>query len=330
MGLPAEKLRTPLLSVHRAATRFDPTRTIFLRAAWCRDFRVRFAKLKRAIKTAIIDEDVFGLNPPPAGIRRIMIQETALTTPGHEAFAFPRSQEKVQAFMEWLRSQVDRGLLEVSRRPQLGSAVESAWTDTYVQDSYQRGVQRARYELAHAGYGVPSMEATGGVLASMSLPFHMDRVGLLFTRTYGDLKGITQAMESQISRVLSQGMADGDGARVLARKLIATIDGKGAGTLGIHDTLGRFIPAERRAEMLARTEIIRAHAEASLQEYKNWGVTGLDVLVEFINAGYNVCPKCLSLTTEYANGIPIDQASGIIPVHPHCRCAWLPREAPKK
>ena len=327
MALPAENLHPPMLSVNAALRRTDPSRTLFLRNRFARDFRVRFAKLKAVIRKAIVEQDVFGLNPPDAGIRRIMVQETALQIPAREAFAFTRSAEKVEKFMEWLHAQVDRGILEVSERPQIGQAVEGQWQNLYIQDSYQRGVQRARYELAHAGYGVPSMEATGGVMASISLPFHMDRVGLLFTRTYGDLKGITQAMESQISRVLSQGMADGDGPRVLARKLIATIDGRGAGTLGIHDTLGRFIPATQRAEMLARTEIIRSFSEAQLQEFKTWGVVGVNVLAEFVNAGYNVCPICLALTIKYKDGISIDKASGIIPVHPNCRCCWIPREA---
>ncbi|TSA08019.1 MAG: hypothetical protein D4R73_09185 [Deltaproteobacteria bacterium] len=314
MGLPAEKLRTrPLLSVHRAATRFDPTRTIFLRQSFVRDFTRRFRALKNEIIRAVVVEDCFGLTPPDAGIRRIMVQEVTLTTPGHGAFAFPRSAEKVTAFMKWLQEQEQAGLLEVSHRPQLGQAVESAWTDRYISDSYQRGVQRARYELAHTGYSVPSIESTGGVLASMSLPFHVDRVGLLFTRTFSGLKGITDAMDHQISQVLAQAMADGDGARVIAKILVATIDGNNAGTLGITDTLGRFIPAERRAEMLARTEVIRAYAESSLQEYKNWGVEGVSAEVEFKNAGdARVCPECASLEGRVYT---LEEASGIIPVH---------------
>jgi SPP1 gp7 family putative phage head morphogenesis protein len=320
MGLPAEKLRTPLISVHAASVRYDPTRTLHLRNAFARAFRVKFAKLKAAIFRAVVTEDVFGLAPPSAGIRRIMVQETALATPGHEAFAFPRSADKVKAFMAWLQEQEAAGLLEVSERPQIGQAVEQAWTNKYVQDSYERGVQRARYELAHAGYGVPSMEATGGVLASMSLPFHMDRVGLLYTRTFSELKGVTNAMDQVISRVLSQSMADGDGARVIARKLLSTISG--VGDLSFQDKIGRFIPAEQRAEMIARTELIRAFSEAQLQEFRTWGIVGVSAEVEFRNAGDSrVCSSCSFLQGKVYT---LDEASGIIPVHPRCRCCWLP------
>jgi hypothetical protein len=78
----------------------------------------------------------------------------------------------------------------------------------------------------------------------------------LFTRVFSDLKGITSAMDAQISRVLAQGIADGDGPALLARKLVATINGTKMGDLALTDTLGRFIPATRRAMILARTEII--------------------------------------------------------------------------
>lgn len=323
MGLPAEKLRTrPLLSVHRAATRYDPTRTIFLRNTFARAFRVKFAKLKAAIFRAVVTEDCFSLAPPPAGIRRIMVQETALQTPGHGAFAFPRSADKVQAFMQWLQEQEQAGLLETTRIPQIGTASEAPWTDVYISDSYSRGVQRARYELAHAGYAVPSIEATGGILYAISLPFHVDRVGLLFSRTFSELKGITAAMDQVISRVLSQSMADGDGARVIARKLLSTISG--VGDLSFTDKIGRFIPAEQRAEMIARTETIRAFNEAALQEYRNWGAAGVSAEVEFQTAGDSrVCPRCASLQgKEYT----LDEASGVLPLHVRCRCCWKPRD----
>jgi len=144
----------------------------------------------------------------------------------------------------------------------------------------------------------------------------MDRIGLLYGRTFSGLKGITAAMDTQISRVLAQGMADGDGPRLLARKLIATINGTGMGELAITDTLGRFIPAARRAEMLARTEIIRAHHNATIQEYRNWAVEGVKVKAEFVTAGDDrVCDRCAALEREV---FTLDRIEGMIPLHPNC------------
>ena len=203
----------------------------------------------------------------------------------------------------------------------LGTSVESAWSNVYIQDSYERGVKRARYELNKAGFDVPPINQTGGITASLSAPIHADRVGLLFTRVYSEMNGITNAMDQQISRVLAQGIIDGDNPRLLARKLNAVIKGYKLGDLGITDTLGRFIPAERRAETLARTEIIRAHAEAQLVEYGNW-TDEVRIKAEWATAGDNrVCERCASREGQV---MTIDQARGMIPLHPNCRCIWLP------
>ena len=170
--------------------------------------------------------------------------------------------------MKWLQEQVDKGLLSVKTIEQVGDSIDKAWQNLYITDSYKRGIMRARYELQKAGFkNIPTIEATGGIEMSMMTPLNMDRLGLLYSRVYSDLKGITDAMDNIISRILTQGIADGDGPMLLARKMLSAINGTGLGDLAMTDKLGRFIPAKRRAEMLARTEIIRAHHQATIQEY---------------------------------------------------------------
>jgi len=150
--------------------------------------------------------------------------------------------------------------------------------------------------MTKEGFKIPTLEETGGISISMQQPFHLDRVGVLYSRTFSELKNITSAMDTQISKVLAQGIADGDNPRLLAKKLTATINGAGMGDLSLTDTLGRFIPAARRAEMLARTEVIRAHHSATIQEYKNWGVAGVNVQAELATAGDSrVCSICAGL-----------------------------------
>jgi SPP1 gp7 family putative phage head morphogenesis protein len=145
---------------------------------------------------------------------------------------------------------------------------------------------------------------------------------LIFSRVYNELKGITAAMDQQISRVLAQGLADGDNPRLLARKLVSTINGDGVDRLGVTDTLGRFIPARRRAELLARTETIRAHHMALMQEYRNWRVEGVYVNAELVTAGDDrVCTRCSSLEGRVYT---LEEAENIVPVHPLCRCTMIP------
>ena len=303
------------IMTYRDIAKIDPTRTTSLRNAFATDMSRRFLELSKVIKKSIVDQDCFGLNPNP-------LQNYQMSPTPKEAFKFSRSSEKVDEFMVWLQLQVDRGLLEVGQFQQIGSALESAWTNRYIFDSYKRGVIRARHELKKAGYKIPSMDDTGGIEASMSTPFHIDRVGLLFTRTYNDLKGITAAMDAQISRILAQGIADGDGPALLARKIISTINGGGADKLGITDTLGRVIPARRRATMLARTEIIRAHHMATIQEYRNWALEGVIVKGEWMTAGdERVCTRCEALQGKI---FTLDEIEPLIPLHPQCRCIALP------
>jgi len=140
-------------------------------------------------------------------------------------------------------------------------------------------------------------------------------VGLIYTRTYRGLKGITDEMDKQISQVLAQGMAEGRNPNTIAKALADRVD-----KIGI-----------TRARILARTEVIRAHHTATIQEYKNWGVVGVKVLAEWVTAGDSrVCPDCLRMSRKdngFGKGIyTLDQIAGLIPLHPQCRCVALPMD----
>jgi len=292
----------------------DPTRTTALRDAYSMDMRRRFVAISRGIATAVYEKDCFGLNKN--------IQTFQVTPPNYQAFANLSSSDKLEAFLAWLQLQVDKGLLTIGQFLQIGSSIEKSWTDEYTLDAYKRGVIRARAEMKKAGYDVPTIEETGGIMIVLGMPMHVEKLALLYTRTFNELKGVTDAMHQQISRILAQGLADGDSSLLLAKKLVATINGKGALELGITDSLGRFISVQRRAEMIARTETIRSFTESSLQEYKNWGVEGLNVQAEWRTAGdARVCPICESMEGKV---FTLENASGKIPAHPNCRCIFLP------
>lgn len=337
MGLPARRIETIIIPACQmagrqkekaaAVSRYDPTRTTHLRNAFVRDLNKRFRALRGTIRRAIIEQDCFGYSSLdkefkvvtflPAGRQAGTASDFSL--PDRKAFAFFRSEEKVNAFMDWLQRQEAKGILEIGTMQQIGTSIETAWANKYIKDSYQRGVQRARWEMKSAGYKVPSISETGGILASMATPFHVERLGLLYSRVFQELKGITSQMDTQISRVLTQGIADGENPRELAKLLTRTISGP-VGDLGITDTLGRFIPAERRARTLARTEIIRAHSQGMIQEAKSWSVEEVYVKAEWVTAGYHVCPLCEALEGKVFS---LDEAMNLIPYHPNCRCSFI-------
>lgn len=300
-----------------AVSGYDPTRTLTLRNAFARDITQRFVAVRRAIVKAVVDEDCFGLMPLGPRLVRVY-SPSPIATPGAQAFAFPRSQDKVKGFMTWLKRSARRSVLELEEGILVGDAIDTAWTNMYVQSGYQKGILRARQELQSVGYPKPPDEF-GGMQAVFNQPFHVDRLGVLYTRTFSELEGITEAMDKQISRVLTQGIAEGRNPRYLARELTKTIKG---GRLELTDRLGRNIPAQVRANMLARTEIIRAHHQAMVQEYRNYGVVGVKVRAEWQTAGdRRVCEQCMSLEGRI---FTLDEIEGMIPLHPQCRCVALP------
>lgn len=283
----------------------DPTRTIVLRNSFAAQMNKRFKNLRGAIKNAIVDNDILGL--------KLSVNVES-------------SQDKIETFISWLNQQTHEGILETGMQ---GFMTSGNWTDAYINESYKRGVYRSRIEMQKAGVPVPPIEATGGIQASMSIPFHADRVGLMYARTFNELKGITNVMNSQISRVLAQSIGQGDGPLLIARKLNSVI-WKIGDDLGVTDTLGRFIPAQRRAQMLARTEVIRAHHQAMINEYEMFAVEGVRVQAEWSTAGDDrVCAECESLErgaeADLENGLySLEHIRGLIPRHTNCRCIALP------
>lgn len=288
---------------------YDPTRTLTLRNRFSADMSARLRKLKAAIRRSVITNDCFGLKET----RPITLQQEYggqdLTPIPYQAFRFDRDPQKVEKFMAWLAQQEQLGLLELVPGDQLGVGTVAPWTNMYIQTAYQKGVARAITEMKKAGIPVPDVPLS----AAFNQPFHIDRVGLMFTRTFNELKGVTEAINQQMSRELAQGIADGINPRQLARKLTDAIDLPGIGN----------VSPKVRADLIARTETIRAHHVATIQEYKNAGVEEVKILAEFTTAGDSrVCQRC----KDIADGGPytLEQIEPMIPVHPRCRCIALP------
>ncbi len=279
-----------------AARRYDPTHTTTLRRKYEADMVRRFKALRRLIVEAVAVNDVFGLADAAP-----LVTMQAGNAPPRRAFAFTRSDAKVAAFMNWLRQASAAGILEVHGGTPIASAGARAWQNVYLQTAYQAGIQQAANNIRGQGATVEQTWVSGAFLR----PVHADRAGLIYTRAYGELEGITARMSAAISRTLAQGIAEGRGMRELSKTLAEQVD------VGI-----------KRARVITRTEVINAHAEATLNSYTEAGLEGVTVEAEFTTADDNkVCPKCRDLEGRVYT---IDEARGVIPVHPNCRCAWNP------
>lgn len=288
----------------------DPTRTTMLRGRFVQQMNRRFGELKRDIRISIVDNDCFGIQPDVLGI---------LSPIPKKAYEFKRTSEKIRLFMKWLEEQERLGILEIIIRPGVYVGIETAWTDVFIDSAYSQGMRRGRIELRHKGYAVPTFEqVSGGIGAVMSQPYHADRIGAIYTRTYEDLKSVTQVMNAQVRRQiadglttgLARGLAEGKNPRVIARELVKDVANR-VDKIGI-----------TRARTIARTEVIRAHHVATIAEYEQAErVMGIEIMAE-ISLGSNPCNLCIDLR----NGGPysLKEVEGMIPVHPNCVCCALP------
>jgi SPP1 gp7 family putative phage head morphogenesis protein len=80
--------------------------------------------------------------------------------------------------------------------------------------------------------------------------------------------------------------------------------------------------ARTRANMIARTETIYAHAEGQLDSFEELNIREVGVMAEWLTAGdEDVCLECEALEGTV---MTIEEARGLLPRHPNCRCAWIP------
>jgi len=119
------------------------------------------------------------------------------------------------------------------------------------------------------------------------------------TRSLELAQMVNGTTKEELRKVLAQGFEEGDSIPQLTKRI------------------GKYYENgyERRAKMVARTEVIAASNEGALQGYE---VEGIEK-VEFYPAA-DADEECLVLAGEY----PITETHGMIPVHPNCRCTFIP------
>ena len=281
----------------------DPTRTLFTRKRFVTEMNKRFAHLKKRVKEGIVVEGRL--------LKNAFVPFPIINTPIDWASRY--DPDKIPDFMDWLTEQNERFILSKGQAGLEIIGQKERWTDLYIRSAYQKGVARARAELRKGGMDIPSFESRliggdgdpfglGGVF---SQPFHADRVRFVYTQTYEGLKGITKAMDAPISRILAEGMAQGRNPKEIAKSVSERID-----KIGL-----------TRARTLARTEVIRAHHNANINEYERAGIEGVTVKAEWVTAGFNVCVLCQA---NEGRVFTLKDIRGLIPLHPSCRCVALP------
>lgn len=218
-------------------------------------------------------------------------------------WATATSPGRLLEFQGWLREQVGHTIT--------GQTQEQFWQG-YIVRGWQQGAGRAFDDTNRARPRVSPEEELayqGGrqqfLRDTFNNPVSRERVDLLAARTFDEMEDVGRDVVNRLSRTLVDGLIQGRGADEVARDLV---ESTGFGL--------------RRAENVARTELVRAHSEGQLDGFEQLGVEELGVLAEvMVTPDGNTCPECSALAGQT---FTIDEARGMIPVHPSCRCCWTP------
>lgn len=146
---------------------------------------------------------------------------------------------------------------------------------------------------------------------------------------------ITNNTKKSLRKVIANGLKDGSSIPQIGRKirplvglnavqirayqnLSMTLAAQGIPTAQAQKILGKYSKKARRyrAEMIARTETARAVSEGTLRGYKE-----ADVKKIRFESAADACIVCLGYD---GNIYSLSSGSGLIPVHPNCRCVWVP------
>jgi SPP1 gp7 family putative phage head morphogenesis protein len=273
----------------------------------------RFKAVSKAITELVVRDDAFGLGPVDGLFR---VNESAQEILKNQqvpfqAWKFQTDAQKVRSYRRWLKKQVDANILTP-----VGGISGKPWTAPYIESVYRKGAIRAYTDLRSEDLAIQPTVFLGGreefIRQAFGTAIATQKIESLYTRAFTELEGITAAMDQQMSRILADGLSQGHGARKVAKALRENVTKM----------------TKQRAIALARTELVRAHAEGQLDAYERLGEKEVGVMAEWITAGdERVCELCLDLEGVV---MTIKEARGTIPRHVNCRCAWIPADRVKR
>lgn len=240
------------------------------------------------------------VNAVVAGYRRlkaVVYQHVKGGLTVNETWVADSNPRKLERFRAWLRQQTGSTL------------AGDALITEYIGKGHRRGAEKALKVSASAatlasrrspdfGEGFAAAQRLASQTASVS------SVKLLASRTFVEMEEVNSRMAARMSRALATGLMSGASSEEIASE-IADVT-----TLSANE-----------AARVARTELVRAHAEGQLDGFTAMRVQNVKVLAEYATAGdTKVCAKCKGMDGAV---VAIEDARGIIPLHPECRCAWV-------
>jgi hypothetical protein len=273
------------------ALKLDPSHTKFLRDSFEKQIRKVYAAIEKEILSEI-----------SGGAFRL----------GMPATVFESHATRVKQFKTWLEKLLDDAFMRTD-------ATGNPWWVDYVNRGYKSGVLRAYHESRREILD-PTAQLVLGDTGLLSFPFSLHgpasyadallkqrkilrRLEMLREGIEHNFADIASSLSSQSGRIVIDALHRNVAPRTLARTLAANLERS----------------LKKRGIPLSHAEVVRFHADGELDGFENLGADRLRLDVEW-KTMEDPCPKCAAMAGEV---FPIEEARGVIPLHPQCRCSWV-------
>ena len=280
-----------------------PSRMATTQDNFRKEIERRFKALRDALSLLIEERNELDLpanqidESGPNGPRDIVQQSPADIV---DDFEFSTRAGREASFQTWWEDAVESSLIEpIDRDAILNGEHYSA---AHLDNGYKKGIKWADPRLKEFGVDIDDVD----VATTFELPIHQDTARTLYTRTYGQLESVAEHTEQEVARILTDEVAAGEGPRSIARTLTNEVQ-------SIQRTRGR---------MVARTEVMNAHAYATGNRYQEYGVEWANIIT------FEPCSQCV----EFRDGgpYPVREVQSALPIHPNCVCAMVPASPPNE
>ena len=165
----------------------------------------------------------------------------------------------------------------------------------WVEDTQRRSVLRSRQLLKASGVQV------GAILGPAGLP--QDVRDRITANVESEIDSMSADLKKQLTSSLLEGLEAGEGARDLSKRV--------AGDLAMD---------RNRAELIARTETMRAFNDTAVAQYRTADVEKVQWWAAIDD---RTCDVCGDFGGYHGKIFDIDKAPEC-PAHPRCRCVLLP------
>jgi len=267
----------------------DPSKTALIRRKFVKDVNDRYRSISSNLRTAATNIPLLG-----------------------ETNNFTVIQERLDWMQIFLDEQFKVALLA------------GDWYKKYIEDAYVKGVRRGiRYTKGKELFWLDSPSAQGLEVAFIRQVSNSYTLETLKQKTLSNLTTIVQAVSGRILSDLSILLVRGASEKDIYKNLQQTIQ-----KIGV-----------QRTRTVARTEVVRAQSYGLLDSFQGFGVTKVKVVAETnktITSNENVeyissnDRKVCSLCSPFDGKImTVQEAYGLIPVHPNCRCSFIGSSAKK-